>query len=247
MKKSLTVALAAVLATLGLLSSGAEAARSSVKPSHGRAMRTIDWTHVVTPTRAGGFTLGNPNAKVKLVEFGSLTCPHCRHFDEDGVPHLLDYVKSGQVSWEFRNYVRDAFDITASLIARCDGPKRFFPLTRALFKDQQSWEAKIAATPDDQLHAMQDLPPERQFIALAKVAGLQQWAAAHGIPAVRSSQCLADPKAIKQLVDMAGSATSEFPDFAGTPTFVINGKMLEKTATWDTLEPQLKAALGAHG
>ena len=91
-----------------------------------------DWSMVVNPTPAGGFMMGNPNAKIKLVEFGSMTCPHCAEFDEIGVPALVDkYVKSGQVSWEFRNYVRDPFDLTASLIARCNGAKSFFPLTRA--------------------------------------------------------------------------------------------------------------------
>ena len=58
--------------------------------------------------------MGNPNAKVKLVEFGSLTCPHCAEFEEEGGKALIEnYVKTGQVSWEFRNFVRDPFDITA--------------------------------------------------------------------------------------------------------------------------------------
>src|SRR5919112_6429232 len=62
-----------------------------------------DWSQVVNPTSANGFVMGNPNAKVKLVEYGSLTCPHCAEFDEKAVPALIDkYVKSGQVSWEFR-------------------------------------------------------------------------------------------------------------------------------------------------
>ncbi|MFL6743720.1 MAG: thioredoxin domain-containing protein, partial [Sphingomicrobium sp.] len=99
-----------------------------------------DWTQTVVATPEGGMLMGNPNAKVKLVEYGSLTCPHCRAFDEEGVPALLGkYVKSGQVSWEFRNYVRDAADLTAALIARCNGAKGFFPLVRALYHDQPFW------------------------------------------------------------------------------------------------------------
>src|SRR5690242_5317628 len=79
-----------------------------------------DWTQVVMATPDGGFRMGNPNAKVKLIEYGSMTCPHCREFDEKGAAPLMNqYVKTGQVSWEFRNYVRDAFDLTASLITRC--------------------------------------------------------------------------------------------------------------------------------
>src|SRR5206468_5999183 len=59
-----------------------------------------NWSDVVNATTAG-FMMGNPNAKVKLTEIGALTCPHCREFDETGVPELIDkYVKAGRVSWE---------------------------------------------------------------------------------------------------------------------------------------------------
>ena len=204
-----------------------------------------DWSQVVATSPEGGFVMGNPNAKVKLIEFGSMTCPHCAEFDEKGVPALIkDYVKTGQVSWEFRNYVRDAFDLTASLIARCNGTKSFFPLTRALYKDQGSWVETIQKTPPAQLEQLQNLPPNQQFPALAKVAGFQQWAAMRGVPVAKSSQCLSNENSVNQLVQMTSDATTQFPDFQGTPTFVINGKMLEQTATWDKLEPQLKSAVG---
>jgi protein-disulfide isomerase len=203
-----------------------------------------DWTQLVSATPAGGFVMGNPNAKVKLIEIGSMTCPHCKAFDDEGVPTLIDkYVKTGQVSWEFRNYVRDAFDVAASLVVRCNGAKTFFPLMRALYNDQQSWEAKIQATPEDQLKAMQDLPPNQQFVTLAKVAGLQDWAAARGVPQAKTNQCLANEQSVNQLVQMASDAQTQFPDFQGTPTFAINGTMLEKTATWEALKPQLDEAL----
>src|SRR5881398_3208672 len=127
---------------------------ASAKPAAKAPLRT-DWTHVVAATPAGGFVLGNPKAKVKLVEYGSLTCPHCRAFDEEGVPTLLGkFVKSGQVSWEFRNYVRDAADLTAALIARCNGARGFFPLVRALYHDQPTWFGKAAGSPKDQLEQL---------------------------------------------------------------------------------------------
>jgi protein-disulfide isomerase len=212
-----------------------------------KAVRAQDWTRVVRPTPAGGFVMGNPDAKVKLVEFGSMTCPHCRAFDAVGVPHLLEDVKSGRLSWEFRNYVRDAFDISAALITRCNGPASFFPLTRAVFDQQATWEAKIAATPPDELDAIQKLPMNREFLALARLSGLQQLASAHGLPASRSTRCLIDEGAAKRLAQMDEQAKTQYPDFLGTPTFLINGKILEKTASWDALEPQLAAALGNHG
>jgi protein-disulfide isomerase len=202
------------------------------------------WADVVNATSAGGFMMGNPNAKVKLVEFGSLTCPHCKAFDDEGVPTLIEkYVKSGQVSWEFRNYVRDPFDLAASLVARCNGTKTFFPLARGLYKDQAVWVAKIQATPQPQLEQLQNLPPNQQFVQLATIAGLQDWAAARGVPQAKSNQCLANQASINQLVQMTSDATTQYPDFPGTPTFVINGKMVEKTATWAALEPKLRDAV----
>ena len=104
---------------------------------------------VVVNETAAGYMMGNPNAKVKLVEVGALTCPHCREFDEKGVPNLVDkYVKTGQVSWEFRNYMLHGLDVSATLIARCNGLKSFFPLVRAFYKDQPTWIGKISATPE---------------------------------------------------------------------------------------------------
>jgi protein-disulfide isomerase len=236
----------AVVAIAGCNSKQGDAATNApVKVQQVAPPKGGDWSQVVSETPAGGFLMGNPNAKVKLVEYGSMTCPHCREFDEKGSPSLIDkYVKTGQVSWEFRNYVRDGFDVAASLVARCNGAKGFFPLTRALYKDQPDWVGKIQATPEDQLKTMQDLPPNQQFLALAKVAGLPQWAAARGVPEAKTNQCLSNQHSVDQLVQMASDATTDFPDFAGTPTFIINGTMADKTATWDLLEPQLKTALG---
>jgi protein-disulfide isomerase len=203
-----------------------------------------DWSTVVTPTAQGGFLMGNPKAKVKLIEYGSLTCPHCRAFDEEGVQPLIDnYVKGGKVSYEFRNYVRDPFDIAASLIARCNGAKSFFPLARALYKDQPNWVMKIQQAPQSQIESLQNLPPEKQFLEIAKVADLQQWAAMRGVPTAKSTQCLTNQAKVDQLVQMNSDATNTY-DLPGTPTFIINGKMVENAATWDVLEPKLKAALG---
>ena len=84
-----------------------------------------DWSTVVSQTAEGGFLMGNPNAAVKVVEYGSMTCPHCAEFDEEALKPLTDnYVKSGRVSFEFRNFVRDPFDVAASLVARCGGTAR---------------------------------------------------------------------------------------------------------------------------
>ncbi|QIL01790.1 thioredoxin domain-containing protein [Sphingomonas sinipercae] len=202
-----------------------------------------DWSQAVAATHEGGFVMGNPDAKVKLVEFGSMTCPHCRDFDENGVPKLIDtYVKTGQVSFEFRNYVRDPYDIAAALIARCNGAKSFFPLTRGLYKDQEDWFMKLQKMPADQQQALQTLPPEKQFAAIADAAGFPAWAAMRGVPSAKSSQCLADQNAINKLVQMNSDATQQY-NVPGTPAFVINGELVPDAAAWNTLKPAIDKAL----
>ena len=246
MKPSYFLACAlAVVAVTGCNSKEGDAATNTpVKLEQVAPPKGGDWTQVVNPTPAGGFVMGNPNAKVKLVEFGSLTCPHCREFDEAGAEPLMNtYVKSGQVSWEFRNYVRDPFDLAATLVARCNGAASFFPLTRAFFEAQPTWVGKIQAAPADQLEQLQNLPSQQIPAGAARLAGFQEFAAMRGVPAVKSTQCLSDQAAIDRLVQMNSDATTQYPNFPGTPTFIINGELAERTANWETLEPKLKDAL----
>ena len=202
-----------------------------------------DWSTIVAKTPEGGYVMGNPAAKVKLVEFGSMTCPHCADFEEKGVKALIDnYVKKGLVSFEFRNFVRDPYDLTASLLARCGGEASFFGLTRNLYADQQDWVGKIQAADPAKMQALQSMPPAQQFATIAELGGLKQYASLRGVPKAKGEQCLADQAAIDQLVQMNSDAVSQF-SIPGTPSFVINGKLLDATATWDVLEPKIKEAL----
>jgi len=204
-----------------------------------------DWTTVVSKTPEGGFVMGNPNAKVKLVEFGSLTCPHCAEFEEKGGKPLVDnYVKKGLVSWEFRNFVRDPFDMAATLLARCGGTASFFGLTRNLFADQRDWVGKIQAADPAKVQALQTLPPAQQFSTIADLGGLKQYASMRGVPRAKGEQCLADQAEVNQLVQMNTDAATNY-NIPGTPTFLINGTVVDQTATWEALEPKIKEALAS--
>jgi protein-disulfide isomerase len=202
------------------------------------------WSDVVNATSAG-FMMGDPKAKVKLVEIGSLSCPHCKKFEEEGSPQLIEkYVKPGNVSWEFRPYIiHGPIDMAANLIVRCGGAKSFFPLTQALYKDQDSIMAKLQAAPQDKVQQIQNLPTNQVFVAMASLLGLQDWAAARGVPQAKSNQCLSDQKMIDREVQNTSDVNNQYPEFQGTPAFVINGTMLKDTASWDKLKPQLDAAL----
>jgi protein-disulfide isomerase len=153
-------------------------------------------------------------------------------------------VKPGKVSWEFRPYViHGPIDVAANIVARCSGIKTFFPLTKALYKDQPILEAKIQAVPQDQISQIQNQPTNQVFVTYANLLGLQDWAAARGLPQAKSNQCLADQKMIDREVQITSDVNSQYPEFSGTPAFVLNGKMLPKTGDWKSLEPQLREAL----
>ena len=206
-----------------------------------------DWSTIVSETAEGGFLMGNPNASVKLVEFGSMTCPHCAEFDHEAMKPLVDkYVKGGKVAFEFRNFVRDPFDVAASLVARCGGTTSFFGLTRGLFADQRDWITKIQAADPNAMQQIQSLPPEQQFGEIAKIAGFQDWAAMRGLPADKSAACLANRTEVDRLVQMQNDAVTTF-DVNATPSILVNGELMATqpgATVWQQLEPKIKSALG---
>jgi protein-disulfide isomerase len=200
-----------------------------------------DWTQTVVATPEGGFRMGNPDAPIKLVEFVSMSCPHCATFDAEAHDRLTsEYVKPGRVSLEIRNYVRDPFDVAAALVARCGGPERFFPITRRLLAEQEQWTGKLQARPQADMEALGQQPYNQQFRTVAQWAGLQQSAVAEGLPAAQSDACLVDDKAIERLVSMNEAATRVYP-IRGVPSFIINGSLIEG-ADWAAVEAGLKAA-----
>lgn len=200
-----------------------------------------DWTQVVSQTPEGGFRMGNPNAAVKLVEYLSLTCPHCAEFSESATPKIKDLVKKGTVSFEVRNYVRDPLDVTASLIARCQGGPAFFTMTEQALAQQTALLTKAQGLPQAELQRVGGLPPSEQFKEFARLLGLDQFAKQRGIPDAKLADCLGDKAALDQLVAMQKYA-NETVQVPGTPSFLVNGQLLQNAGTWETLEPQLKAA-----
>src|SRR3954452_20241070 len=139
-------------------SAGTPAANDTIKVTQATPPPGGTWADVVNETSAGGFVMGNPNAKVKLLEIGSLFCPYCKRFEDEGSPLLVEnYVKPGNVSWEFRPYViHGAIDVAANIVVRCSGLKAFFPMSKALYTDQPKLAAKVEATPQDKINEIQN-------------------------------------------------------------------------------------------
>lgn len=202
-----------------------------------------DWTEVVNVSSTGGFVMGNPDAPVKLVEYASLTCPHCAEFEEKGVPTLRDsYVKSGRVSWEFRNFLLNAIDAPVSILARCQGPQPFFKLTEQLYAAQPQWTAGFQnITAADQAR-LQALPPEQQMVEVVRLGGLDGFFRQRGLPEAKIAQCLADKGQADALATLRKAGEAD--GVTGTPSFLINGRLQDDVFNWESLVPKLKAAVG---
>jgi protein-disulfide isomerase len=201
-----------------------------------------DWTQTVSKTPEGGFVMGNPNAPVKLIEYLSLTCSHCAEFARTGYAPLRDnYIAKGTVSYEVRNYVRDPIDVASALLARCNGPEPFFPLTEQMFANQEAVIEKAQGVPQREFQQLSTLPPTEQFKRLAGLVGLDEFVQQRGISGSKAKQCLSDKAALDELVKMQQTANEQY-QIPGTPTFIINGEVAQGVGTWEQLEAALKAA-----
>ncbi len=199
------------------------------------------WSDVVVKTPENGYRMGNPDAAIKLIEYGSLTCGHCAEFAETGDAELRDsFVASGRVSFEFRNFIRDPIDLTAAQLTRCGTPESFFPLTGQAFANQAAMMQRVQAA-GPQVQAALGLPPQQRGIALAEMAGLTEFFAARGIARDQAAACLADGAAAQALAEAAQKQGEQY-DITGTPTFLINGTKFEQNE-W----PALKARLETMG
>jgi len=193
-------------------------------------------------TPQGGFRMGNPAAAVRLVEYGSLACPHCRHFEETGYkPLVQNYVRAGRVSYEFRNLLINGPDLSISLLTRCSGPARFFAMSQVVYATQPQWEDRINKMSDADKAAMDKMTDQQRVVRFAELGGMIPLAARFGVTPARARQCLTDSKGVQRLLDMTKAANDAGVDH--TPTFIINGKV-SSAATWEQLEPELKKALG---
>jgi len=202
------------------------------------AAPAANWTARVAQSPIGGHVLGNPAAPTKLVEYVSYTCSHCAHFvGEASAPLKADYVKGGKVSVEVRNAVRDKYDLTAALLARCGGPRRFFGNHEALFANQDAWMEQLqaydrgAAKPSEQIAALRDI---------ARNTGLYTLMGKRGFTPAQLDACIANPAAMKQILAMTDEAWNKVK-IGGTPGFTINGA-LAGGSSWATLRDALPKA-----
>lgn len=152
-------------------------------------------------TDLGEPAIGDPNAPVTIIEFASLTCPHCASFHVNTLPELEKrYIDTGKVRLVLRDFPLDQMALKASVIAHCAGPDRYPQFAQVFFAQQASW-----ARASD---------PEKALRQLAQLGGLG---------ADKVDACLAD-KSLEDAILQARLDGQQKYDIQSTPTFIINGK-----------------------
>ncbi|MBO9516579.1 MAG: thioredoxin domain-containing protein [Porphyrobacter sp.] len=197
------------------------------------------WAETAAETPEGGFRIGNPEAPLKLVEYASHTCSHCAEFSQKGSGPLDEYVNRGIVSYEIRNLIRDGLDLTIAMLARCGTPETFHPLANQAWANFTPIMDHVQANAAAVQAAMQS-PPAQRFQNIAETAGLLDFFAARGISRDQAMACLADTAKAQTLAEASQKQADEL-QISGTPTFFLNGKLIEGT-TWEAIQPALQTA-----
>lgn len=200
------------------------------------------WRDTVAVTADGGHLVGNPDAPIKLVEYGSLTCPTCAAFAEQGMEPLLDkYVNSGRVSFELRNFaVHGPVDIVLARMARCGTKEAVIPLSDQVWQNVQTLVGPLQANQAAVEQAL-SLPMEQRFVAMAQIGNFYDFFASRGISADQAKTCLADVPSLEALAKQTDTFANR-DGVSGTPTFTLNGRKLDGVNGWAGLEPELQRA-----
>jgi len=207
---------------------------AAVQPPAGK-----QWTDIVSATPQGGMLMGNPDAPVKIVEYASYTCPHCKLFEQEGAEPLQQkYVSTGKVSWEFRSFLIHAPDLAVTMLMNCRGPGPFFPLAQQLYAAQDDWLGKMANLPAAEQQRIATLAPVDQFKAYAAAGDLYGFLGVRGLPQAQADACLSDKAALDKVTANQDRATNQ-DQVDSTPTFFINGAKQTDMASWAQLDAQL--------
>jgi protein-disulfide isomerase len=186
------VSTAALIVAVG----GVEALQA-VQPA---AAQSATAAELMVPPPIGDRVLGKDDAPVTVIEYASMTCPHCAHFAETTYPELKKrYIDTGKVKYIFREFPLDPLAAGAAMLARCAPEDKFYPLIETLFQMQRTWAVE------------KPIPP---LMAIAKQAGFTEQS---------FNACLSDQKMLDQIQTEQKRATDKF-GVNSTPTIFVNGK-----------------------
>ena len=223
-----TMAIAVIIAAgivmgIWLRSDGGPGSSSSSSTSSAQkgARSDIPMAELLAPGALPDTVIGSKDAKVTIVEYASMTCPHCASFHKTVYPELKKkYVEDGKVRFVFREFPLDDRAAAASMVARCAGPDKTAAMISTLFERQDSWA----------------------FIKGSPVGELQKLAKQAGMTEDVFKACVADDKLLKNITTIRDKASSDF-GVTSTPTFFINGKKFQGNQDIASFEKALEPLL----
>lgn len=179
----------------------------------GLMLGAADELKPVPPPSPLDMVRGKTEAPLTVIEYGSLTCPHCAEFEKEILPELQrDWIDTGKIRFVFRDMPRDRLDLQAFQFAHCSGDDRFFAFLDSLYGSQQVW--------------VPSKDPVAEFVRLGRIGGLSE---------AKIHDCVAD-----QALARASAASAQAGHDAGvefTPTFFLGGKKIEPRsyADWQSV------------
>ena len=200
-----------------------------------------EWAQVTTLTEQNGHMIGNPDAPIKLVEYGSLTCSHCAAFTQQGFEELrTKYINTGKVSFELRPFILNGLDLVMVRLARCGTDEAVVPLSEQTWLKFEEVMGRAQEGGQALEAAMANEDQSTRYVQIAEAAGLLDFYAANGISRDQARSCLSDPASIQSIAERSTQQGKEL-GITGTPTFFVNGNKLEVN-TWTAVEPILQKA-----
>lgn len=164
--------------------------------------------------------MGDPDAPVTLIEYSSLTCPHCAAWHRETLPRLKEaYIETGQVKLVTRDFPLNEGAALGTLFARCAAEDRYFPLIDLLFQQQSVWARS-----------------QNMIGELARLAGFA------GMSQEEINQCLQNEELYAAILEQR-EVWSQTHDISSTPTFVVNGELIVGNQPYETFERAIEAAL----
>jgi protein-disulfide isomerase len=164
-----------------------------------------DVAMLIAPGPLPDIIVGSADAPYTIVEYASMTCPHCAEFQTDVFPELkTKYIDTGKARYMLREFPLDNLAAAAFMLARCSGDDRYYPIVDALFETQETWAAPGTDAKD-------------KLLQIARQAGISK---------DQFDQCLANKDLFGKIVKTREIAHEKF-QVDSTPTFFVNGKRLK--------------------
>jgi protein-disulfide isomerase len=186
--------------------------------------QTVPMAELMKPEGLPDMVMGDEKAPVTIIEYASMTCSHCAHFQEATFPEIKKrYIDTGKVRWIFREFPLDNLAAATFMLARCAGekdPTKYFALVDTLFLQQRTWAVE------------KPIPP---LMTIAKQAGFTEQT---------FNACLQNQKVLDGIEAVRQRAIKTFK-VQSTPTFFINGTMFAGALSIDemakAIDPLLKS------